>query len=88
MNCEKIYDEIREMVMSTCDTGYTKCAYDNVEEAITDVMRHSDDYITSENFKKYEDEDNAAEDWLDYYREWLVDTVRDWYEADKEEKED
>ena len=88
MNYEKIYDEIREMVMSTCDTGYTKGAYDSVEEAIADVMGHSDAYITSENFTEYEDEDMTAEDWFDYYREWLEDTVRDWYEADKEEEED
>lgn len=85
MNCEKIYDEIREMVMGTAEFAYEKGTYKSAEEAITDVMRHSDDYITSENFKKYEDEDNAAEDWFNYYRAWLVDTVRDWYEADKEE---
>ena len=87
MNYEKIYDEIREMAMSTCDTGYTKGAYDSVEEAIADVIGHSDDYITAENFKKYEDEDMTAEDWVDYYRECLERTVKEWYEADKEEED-
>ena len=84
-NYTKIYDEIRDMVISTAEVAYEKGAYDSAEEAIADVMGHSDDYITSENFREYEDEDMTAEDWYDYYREWLEDAIRDWYEADKEE---
>ena len=87
-NYEKIYGEIIRLAESTAEFAYEKGTYKSAEEAIADVIGHSDDYITAENFKKYEDEDITADSWYADYKEQLEDIVREWYEADKEEEED